>query len=195
MRAGHGFAQQMHLMVNRKKRLSMAECFNEAQKRRYRPHFGLNAAHPPAVAVSAFDPDAWRNYFKFCFVRNPYERLVSDYLWRQRVTDDRTISFAGFVNRIAEGRYGGLVSERFDNWPMYTIEDEIAVDEVYRYENLRPDLASACRRIGIDSSLDSLGQAKRAQAPYNYRDFYDSVTRNQVARLFAREIKAFGYVF
>ena len=41
--------------------------------------------HMSALEVkNLVDPDVWQNYFKFCVVRSPWERVVSNYYWRYK---------------------------------------------------------------------------------------------------------------
>lgn len=48
----------------------------------YRPRLGRKPPHAPAAKVAATFPDEWKNYTKFCVVRNPWDKTVSDYFWR-----------------------------------------------------------------------------------------------------------------
>jgi len=74
-------------------------------------------------------------------VRNPWDKTVSDYYWRiQRL---RTApSFTSYVEALAAGDdLGGIVPLAFhDNWPMYTINDQVVADRVVRFEQLQEGL-------------------------------------------------------
>ena len=168
---------------------TLARVHKDVYARRLSPYAG----HAPAVHVRAFDPEAWRDFFKFCFVRNPYERALSDYFWRVRARGG-DIEFVDFLHQVRKGRaQESAESPRHDNWPIYTIDNAIAVDRVGRYERLADDFASICERIGIPAH--GMPVAKKVVRDYDYRDYYGDTERALVKEIYARELEAFGYEF
>jgi hypothetical protein len=134
----------------------------------------------------------WEGYFKFCFVRNPYSRVVSDYFWRTRQVVPKP-TFRQYLIAMADGDdLAGVISPFFDNWPLYTIDDQVAVDRVCRFERLLPDLAAALEEAGVpwDGWLPRLKQGGMSTS---YRALYGAEERAMVAELFKREIDMFGY--
>ena len=78
------------------------------------------------------------------------------------------------------------------DWQLYTIEDEIAVDAVGRYERLDDDLRSILGRIGLAAEVE----LPRAKGSHRRRDDSERLSRQSAERigeLFHREIEAFGY--
>ena len=61
------------------KKMYFSEFVNSSIKRCYQNKLGLNPDCPTADLVMRFDPNSWKNYFKFAFVRNPFDRFVSAY--------------------------------------------------------------------------------------------------------------------
>jgi len=171
-----------------------------AQQRIYRRRLGALPTHATAAMVRAFAPEAFATYFKFCFVRDPYDRVYSDYLWRLGVRGlpPDAVSFRDFLLRsVMQGAPDpeGLVSARPDNWPIYTIDDRIAVDRVGRFETLHDDLAEICTRIGLPFDPTALPHTKRSAAGTGYRQHYGEAEARLVGQLCAKEIEAFGYRF
>ena len=70
--------------------------------------------------------------------------------------------------------------------------DEIIVDFVGRYENLKEDWAKICRALNVPAL--PLGRENQV-VRQDYRVFYDDESRELVAKRFARTIKLFGYRF
>lgn len=167
-------------------------------------HAGRIRGHPihaPASEIRRLvGTDRFRSYFKFCFVRNPYDRAVSDYRWRlgTRRVDPGQVGFVEFLRRIADRDRPdpeGLVAAHPDNWSLYTIDDHVVADAVGRFETLNHDLADICRRIGLPFDPATLGHHKRGDDRRDYRDWYGDEEQALVARVFAQEIAHFGYSF
>ena len=168
---------------------------NRLQKNRYSKILGLNPEHSLASDLQAFDSYAWNNFYKFCFVRNPFDKAVSDYIWRSRQTGI-DISFRSFLERLSlSDTTDPIVPAKHDNWPIYTINDRIAVDFVGQFENLQLDLLSVTKAIGLPGSIDDLPSAKTSRRARSYRDWYGRQERKLVENLYRKEIHQFGYEF
>jgi hypothetical protein len=135
-------------------------------------------------------PDIWNSYFKFCFERNPWDRAISAYYWENRSRSEwRMPNFYRYLRKL----------ERWDmlsNFNTYAIDGEIAVDAVYRYEDIGTELDRLVQRIGLPGDLrlpDAKRGARRDRRPY--QEFYSDRERDLVARACAREISEFGYSF
>ena len=90
------------------------------------------------------------------------------------------------------------IRERGTEWDIISLDDALALDFVGRYETLEADFQRLLRELGVKGPPPQLGRAKVAQRPAaarDYRAFYDDRTRDQVAQLWSKEIKAFGYEF
>jgi hypothetical protein len=145
--------------------------------------------HLPAWFLAEYLSDYWNQYFSFCVERNPWDKLVSAYhfhLAQPNVKPD--LSFSTFLP------YGMKAYGARD----YTDGDgRVLVDLVLRYEHLDAELATVFRRLGIPFSGDLPVRAKGGYRPVDddYRSYYDSSTREIVARNYAWEIDRFGYTF
>ena len=97
----------------------------------------------------------WR-YFKFAFVRNPWDWLVSRYHWsrdRQHLFD---YGFAEMLARMAQGVPLAADAAWLQNEALLpqverlSIGGRIRVDYVGRYENLQPDFDTVCARLSFE---------------------------------------------
>lgn len=154
---------------------------------------GKLADHSGAREIEAFDPSAWKQYFKFCFVRNPFERAVSLYNWHYRKSETRP-SFSQMLRLIEEG---AAKTERinWESWPLYTHNDEIVVDFVGRQERLSDDLRLICDRLGLPFDDRFLTRAKANPTRPDICSYYKPGDRERVERLFGPEIEHFKYRF
>jgi len=138
-----------------------------------------------AQARNRLPRETWEGYFKFCFERNPWDKMVSLFHWENRGKDvPRT--FQQFIDE------GQLRSDL----PVYTLGGEMAVDFVGRYESLQDDLNQVATKLGIKADL-TLPRAKgeHRKDPRPYRDVYNDTQRARIASEFAKEIALFDYEF
>ncbi|HKL50548.1 MAG TPA: sulfotransferase family 2 domain-containing protein [Wenzhouxiangellaceae bacterium] len=167
---------------------------NGAQRLKYRAPLGYSPEHAHARRVSAAYPEAWRSYFKFCFVRNPFDRAVSDYIWRTRKKENAVMTFREFLDQLSRRDFtSSTIPRHFDNWPIYTIDNRIAVDFIGRFERLEEDLARVFEFLGLDRRI--LVHAKSMPRQKRYQDWYGDPERSLVERLFANELREFEYRF
>lgn len=163
----------------------------------------LQESHPQhsyAASVQAAFPKEFTNYRKFSVVRNPWTKTVSDYFWRIKNVQSPP-SFADFVRAIELGdSLNGVLRLRYhDNWPIYTIDNEIITDRMIRFESLADDLKETCSDFGIP--FDGwLPNAKGNHRPKTGKksspaSYYTNELRDTVGQLYENEINAFGYRF
>jgi len=153
----------------------------------FRAHDDMRAAQK-RMPAELFD-----RYFKFTFVRNPWDRLVSEYEFLLRKTEhgrhERVKKLGGFSDFIR------MQIPRRDAYQINMMCDErgnVLMDFIGKLENLQNDWKTVCERTGIP--YQEL-QRKNASERSHYQDYYDSESRQLVARHWAREIELFGYRF
>jgi hypothetical protein len=133
----------------------------------------------------------WDGCFKFAFVRNPWDRLVSGWQYtRQRRKHD--LSFERFVAGLG---HIGEPSIRWHTMPQCAhllVDGVVAVDFLGRFEALDRDWQEVGRRIGNPAApLPRRNSTDRR----GYREYYDHQTAAAVAEIFARDVELFGYSF
>lgn len=189
----HPKARKKYLRL-RQKGYPNAHCLNEASKEKLKGMLGKETAHPNAAQLASLFPKEWNSFFKFCFVRNPYERAVSDYLYKNR-NKENPGSFTEHLQDVHTSFMNGDMERRhFDNWPLYTIKDRIAVDMICKYENFEQDFKTACKKIGIEPP-ETVPRVNTSQSNYDYRSFYSNKEKAIVEQIFNNEIEFFGYSF
>lgn len=151
--------------------------------------FGTHTGHLPASELKSILGASWDGYFSFTFVRNPWERVVSEYFYLL----DRKIElpdFKAFV--MSQGFYHRWEGSEIRQLP-YLIEDgKIIVNFIGRFEHLQRDFAFVCDRIDIHPPR----LAHHAGSKHDhYRTYFDTESKQVVDEFFSADIEAFGYEF
>jgi len=147
------------------------------------------------------------NYFRFAFVRDPWDRFVSLYHYFAGMTPKhrwhranarvvagvrRFQSFAEFCRQFHAWPH----RQDFHFWPQCCwIADaggKPLVDFIGRYERFQGDFARICRRVNADCTELPRVNVSRHRP---YREYYNGQTRQIVAELYRRDIDLFQYEF
>jgi hypothetical protein len=150
--------------------------------------------HIPAFRVRRCLPrEIYDRAFKFAFVRNPWDRMVSQYNYRcQNTAHSRHETIKALPDFEAYLRWE--ISHRgHDNQTRYVTDrrGNLIVDFVGRFENLEADFATVCSRLSLPAALPHVNTSKHR----DYREYYTPATRDLVAQHFRRDIEMFGYQF
>ncbi|HET7851985.1 MAG TPA: sulfotransferase family 2 domain-containing protein [Methyloceanibacter sp.] len=166
--------------------------------------------HRTALELRAlYGDEVWASCFKFAFVRNPWDRLVS--WWSmidamrpnlassqvnpfQRFILTRATTFAEFLlncDEVVEDHDGR--KHIFQNQIDYLADERgtLLVDYVGRFETLHEDALYIAERLGLSASLPHLNPSRHAP----YARYYDRALALLVAKRYAPDIEAFGYSF
>lgn len=145
---------------------------------------------------SSIDGPRFESYFKFGFVRNPWDRAVSLYERNEGLRLKAHLSFAEFIEwmRFASCTSIHAVPHRYQLDWFVNPHGDVIVDFIGKFENLGGDWARICGRLGIPPSpLPQLNvNPTRAR---DYTGYYSEKTRRIVAERFAVDIEYFGYRF
>lgn len=189
------------------------------------------AAGPPRLAhLRAADyvrlghlPESqFADYFKFAFVRDPWDRVVSFYKY---VGEPAEYDFKRFALDVlpADLWHRMYWFVRPQSEFLYH-EGELLVDFVGRFETLQSDFAEVCNRLGLPATrlpfvnrsdgprqriaaaarrlrraLDPSSQAflnfsaRPVSRHVRFADYYDAETWQAVAELYRSDLEAFGY--
>lgn len=157
--------------------------------------------HARAVAaLEMFPREQFQQFFKFAFVRNPWDLQVSSYhhILRERPhLMEHVKNFQEFVHwKLEEKRsYNYIVDTSIALQSSYLVDlnSDVIVDFIGRYENLTADFNTVCRKIGIPAPR--LPHKRKAVDRKPYQEYYNGETARLVADYFAKDIKMFGYTF
>ena len=170
------------------------------------------------VAGGHLTAEQFESYFKFSFVRNPWDRMVSEYKYRGYPVkvDFKTYLFKHLPPPGWTDAYRHIIPQHDF---LYDEAGRLLVDFVGRYESLQADFDRVCARLGIplaplprvNRSLDearpntlrklrkrlrrAIWSWERKHTFPDYTEYYDEESREFVGRLFRKDVESFNYAF
>ena len=165
---------------------------------RVRPKSCVYWNHMPAALIrSRIGSDVWDEYFKFCVIRNPYDKAVSTFFFNQ-FRDEGAVQWRGLSREKAA----------FERWVQdnvhwlgeqarYMIDGTFCLDAVIRYENLLADLEVTCLRLGLPWNPGDLPTFKTGVRPKEARAdlMYTAKAKGIIQNALGSELELFGYTF
>jgi hypothetical protein len=163
--------------------------------------------HAAAIAAKEMlAPSHFDGLFKFSFVRNPWDRLVSAYCHFQREQDslleDLGIrAFRDFARWMVEdsqdyrGRKHVFVAavRRTQVEYLTGLDGVRIVDFVGRYECLMEDFRAVCARIEVPPP--ELPHKRNSHGKGDYRWHYDDATAELIGQCYHEDVGRFDYCF
>lgn len=167
--------------------------------------------HPTWQYFAQAYPDKWKAYRKFTVIRNPWDRVVSAYVyarmkesyWHGENTflhpDYPLLKDKSFEDccRMLEEDRNSLTHESWHAqylWMADVVDGKASpmVDVILRYENLDADFARLAALLDTrECRLPHINKTERVA----YRDYYDDSTRAIISRVYQADVELFGYKY
>lgn len=164
-------------------------------------------------AESPITKEEWDTYYKFTFVRNPYDRMVSAFKYLNKIKKHQN-NFKDFLFENAHlsdyGYFHTFISQ-YDH--LIDNNSNININYIGKFENLNEDFVKVLRIIGISEIkhtkyledniiINSSSQGKMHYDKTNktdkidkifYTDYYDEECLQQINNYFEKDFKQFNF--
>ena len=162
--------------------------------------------------------DIFDDVFKFGFVRNPWDRLVSIYCYCK----NSKLDVCGTLLQHCVSKYGGNSFFEFISLVEYVVThdsfytsglphdwklflqpqyywlyegDDLLADFVGRYERLHADYNKVCDFIGTQGKRNRLSRVGFTKNRFQYRGYYNTASVDIVKKIYSVDCEAFNYTF
>ncbi|MEC4895501.1 MAG: sulfotransferase family 2 domain-containing protein [Oscillatoria sp. PMC 1051.18] len=150
-------------------------------------------------AKKELSEEIYNKFYKFAFVRNPWDWQVSYYHFILKETThirhELVKSMSGFEEYlewvIATKNPFPKGATKLQKDIITDYNGNIIVDFVGRYETLAADFNYVCQSLNLDVSLPHLNKSTHR----DYKSYYTEKTKQLVAEHFQADIDLFGYTF
>ena len=129
----------------------------------------------------------WKEYYKFCFVRNPWDRVVSQYYWRTQEPRPHIFKFL-------KSKHFKDLYKKGEN--IYKINNEIVVDKVYKFENINSAMLELEKKLGFPKKLKL--PLTKSSTRVNKKDYHNLLSEREklyIHQRFKNEIIEFKYEY
>lgn len=151
------------------------------------------------VSSVYYPPKLYEDYFKFAFVRNPWDRLVSCWLDKvikhnmyrfEEYDREKMRQFENFVDYVA-----GLDIKNCDRHLQLQsrLIDLNHINYIGRLETFETDFNHICGIIGAEGAAIFRKNASAERQPY--QDYYTEAIQVKVRQIYQTDIQLFGYQF
>jgi hypothetical protein len=148
----------------------------------------------------------FEDYYKFTFTRNPWDRLVSAFMFMsaggahekdRKWAEKNLAAYPDFETFVWEA----LPRKEIQEWPHFKPQvhflkgqnGKIELDFIGRFETIRDDYEVVRKRLGISRELLHINKTKTKREPY--WTYYSDEMRDIAAKIYQEDIHAFGYQF
>jgi hypothetical protein len=163
----------------------------------------IEYTHSTALEIKKIIGKTFNSYYSFAFVRNPFDKLVSEffYLQKQKNANKGFIVEKNFKKFIIE------LNNKFhllDNEPQYKINhytpqhkfimdnnNKIMIDFLGRFENFSTDIKKIMNKLNISIPVIKLNTTTHK----HYTQYYDKETIKMVEEMYKEDLDLFNYIY
>lgn len=168
-----------------------------------RKFFMQHATAKQLLETELITEEQWNSYFKFTFVRNPFDRAISDFFW---LCNDQKIrgTFKDYLYKrgvfrkylLDEGMHYYRGDHQKEQTDFFDIEGRYMLDFVGSFENLNEDIDIVSSKIGLPTIFDihdnnfSITMKRK-----HYSLYYNNSHIKEVGEIYRNDLSLLNYSF
>jgi len=140
--------------------------------------------------------EVYNSYYKFSFVRNPWDKAVSQYMYIKERKD--LLEFIGMTSKDPFIKYLNLIQKikhvQWEEQFKFVLDDngELIVDYLGKLENFQEDVLVVLDKLKLD--VDNIPHSKKTKRK-SYDEYYDDESKELIRNMYKIDIETFGYTF
>ena len=160
-----------------------------------------HATSQQLLETDLISEENWNDYFKFTFVRNPWDRAYSDYLW---IMNDRNVkgSFKDFLTK--SGPFFEVLNNNnsmnfrgdhlIPQTDFFNLSGEFSLNFIGRFETLQKDILKINTELNINKQFN-FHDKKNLNRYSHYSHFYSKSRKKIVNMNYKKDIEILKYQF
>ncbi|NBG66139.1 sulfotransferase family 2 domain-containing protein [Acidiluteibacter ferrifornacis] len=142
-------------------------------------------------AKRVLSEEVWDSYFKFTFVRNPFDRFISYAFFRHRSSEIFANNKLGIMKLLFKNPSLGDDILFKPQWNFVTNEfGENIVDFIGRFESLQSDFDAVCQKVGLPQIKLELHNSSEHN---NYEHYLDEELIGLISSYYKEDLECFDY--
>jgi len=132
----------------------------------------------------------WKSYYKFCFIRNPYDKIISAWNHINRYN----IPFSNYLNLINicnDVEYMHMFMPQVRN--IIDEKGKININFIGKFENLENDFQTILKICGIINFIHDVSKSMNKREHLKFNEYYDQITLDKVNNLLKEDFKNLDY--
>lgn len=150
--------------------------------------------------------EIFNKFFKFSFVRNPWDKLVSQYFYTSAVVRHELREWVGIT---IDSTFEEYITKLYNSNPLvlthphwahqheflYDLKGNQMVNFIGKFENFQEDYNQICDILKIErTELPQINKSSPRKEKH-YTEFYNDKTRKMVETIYKKDIEIFQYKF
>ncbi len=167
------------------------------------PKRKLHMQHATArqlIETNLITEEHWNTYYKFTFVRNPWDRAYSDYIWIKNFSKVSG-SFREYILKTGEFKkiFTNKTSNRYlgdhllPQTDFFEFEGVFKPDFIGRFEQFKSDIQSVISHLEINKKFEVYQNKSKRKSDYSL--FYTETKKKLVEKKFQADIQMLHYEF